>query len=126
MYRSMIGSLLYLNSSRPDVSFWCVIVPCINKIQGNYISLLSKISFNMYIELHVWDLVSNKYKIFLFKHIHIKTWEGVNLIQKGTSKGYQYLNGRLVSWQSKKQKSVSIFTSYTEYIVVSDCTSQVI
>ncbi|KAJ9563108.1 hypothetical protein OSB04_008268 [Centaurea solstitialis] len=51
---------------------------------------------------------------------------GANLDRKSTSGGYQFLGGRLVSWQCKKQTTVSQSTTEAEYIAASQCCSQVL
>ncbi|KAJ9555154.1 hypothetical protein OSB04_009768 [Centaurea solstitialis] len=51
---------------------------------------------------------------------------GANLDRKSTSGGCQFLGGRLVSWQCKKQTTVSQSTTEAEYIAASQCCSQVL
>ncbi|KAJ9542359.1 hypothetical protein OSB04_028865 [Centaurea solstitialis] len=51
---------------------------------------------------------------------------GANLDRKSTSGGCQFLGGRLVSWQCKKQTTVSQSTTEAEYIDASQCCSQVL
>ncbi|KAJ9539001.1 hypothetical protein OSB04_031734 [Centaurea solstitialis] len=79
-YRSMIGSLMYLTTSRPDIMF--AVCVCASD------------------------------------------YGGANLDRKSTSGGCQYLGGRLVSWQCKKQTTVSQSTTEAEYIAASQCCSQ--
>ncbi|KAJ9553033.1 hypothetical protein OSB04_017078 [Centaurea solstitialis] len=51
---------------------------------------------------------------------------GANLDRKSTSGGCQFLGARLVSWQCKKQTTVSQSTTEAEYIAASHCCSQVL
>ena len=51
---------------------------------------------------------------------------GCTLDRKSTSGGCQLLDGKLVSWQSKKQTCVAISTAEAEYIAAAACTSQII
>ncbi|KAJ9556791.1 hypothetical protein OSB04_011405 [Centaurea solstitialis] len=51
---------------------------------------------------------------------------GANLDRKSTLGGCQFLGGRLVSWQCKKQTTVSQSTTEAEYIAASQCCSQVL
>ena len=51
---------------------------------------------------------------------------GCNLDRKSTSGGCQFLDGKLVSWQSKKQTCVSLSTAEAEYIPAAASTSQMI
>ena len=46
--------------------------------------------------------------------------------RKSTSGGCQLLDGKLVSWKSKKQTCVAISTAEAEYIAAAACTSQII
>ncbi|KAI3728784.1 hypothetical protein L6452_17426 [Arctium lappa] len=51
---------------------------------------------------------------------------GANLDRKSTSGGCQFLGARLVSWQCKKQTTVSTSTTEAEYIAAASCCSQVL
>ena len=51
---------------------------------------------------------------------------GANLDRKSTSGGCQFMGARLVSWQCKKQTTLSTSTAEAEYVVVSRCCSQVL
>ena len=48
------------------------------------------------------------------------------LDRKSTSSGCQLLDGKLVSWQSKKQTCVSISTPEAEYVAATTCASKII
>nr|GEX84644.1 hypothetical protein [Tanacetum cinerariifolium] len=47
-------------------------------------------------------------------------------IRRSTSGSTQFLRGRLVSWYSKKQKSIAISTTEAEYIALSGCCAQIL
>jgi len=51
---------------------------------------------------------------------------GCKLDRKSTTGGCQLLGGKLVSWTSKKQNSVSISTAEVEYVVAGSCCAQVL
>ncbi|KAL7591378.1 uncharacterized protein LOC128127223 [Lactuca sativa] len=86
-YRSMIGLLMYLTTSRPDIMF----AVC------QYIRYPDNPKFS--------HLIAVKKKFF---------------------GGCQYLGDRLVSWQCKKQHTVSTSTTEAEYVDASACCSQLI
>ena len=50
---------------------------------------------------------------------------GRGLDRKSTYGGCQFLDGKLVSWQSMKQTCVSLSTTEAQYITTASCTSQV-
>ncbi|GJU21591.1 retrovirus-related pol polyprotein from transposon TNT 1-94 [Tanacetum coccineum] len=76
MYRSMIGSLMYLTSSRPDIMF--AVCACA-RYQVN-------------------PKVSHLYAV---KRI-FSDYAGASLDRKSTTGGCQFLGSRLISWQCKK------------------------
>ncbi|GKE23752.1 putative ribonuclease H-like domain-containing protein, partial [Tanacetum coccineum] len=85
MYRSMIGSLLYLTSSRPDIMF--VVCACA-RYQVN-----PKVS-----HFHVLKRIFSDYA-------------GASLDRKSITGGCQFLGCRLISWQCKKQTVVANSTT---------------
>ncbi|XP_023766515.1 uncharacterized mitochondrial protein AtMg00810-like [Lactuca sativa] len=95
-YRGMIGSLLYLTSSCPDIMY--------------------QESRNLY--------PANE--SFLLQAYSNSNYGGLQLDRKSTSGGYQFLGGLLVSWSSKKQNYIAHSTAKAEYIATTSCTSQVL
>ncbi|XP_062100733.1 uncharacterized mitochondrial protein AtMg00810-like [Humulus lupulus] len=92
LYRSMIGSLLYLTTSRPDISY---IVGVCAWYQGN--PMESHVSVVKRIICYVNDTLS---------------MENDNADdKKRTSGGCLYLGNNLVSWHSNKQNSISLSTA---------------
>ncbi|KAI3813846.1 hypothetical protein L1987_18581 [Smallanthus sonchifolius] len=69
--------------------------------------------------------------IFISQSKYVKSilesdYGGCNLDKKSTLGGCQFLGGRLISWQCKKQTCVSTSTAEAEYIAASSCCAQVI
>nr|GEU99805.1 uncharacterized mitochondrial protein AtMg00810-like [Tanacetum cinerariifolium] len=89
MYRSMIGSLMYLTSSRPDIMF--AVCAC-----ARY-----------HVDPKVLHLNAMK-KTF-------SDYAGASLDRKSTKGGCQFLGCRLISWQCKKQTMVANSTTEAEY-----------
>ncbi|GJX83115.1 putative ribonuclease H-like domain-containing protein [Tanacetum coccineum] len=85
MYRSMIGSLMYLTSSRPDILF--AVCACA-RYQVN-----PKVS-----HIHAVKRIFSDYA-------------GASLHRKSTTRGCQFLGCRLISWQCKKQTVVANSTT---------------
>ncbi|GJZ75516.1 uncharacterized mitochondrial protein-like protein [Tanacetum coccineum] len=101
LYRSMIGSLMYLTFSRPDIMF--TICACA-RFQVNHKS------FNIF---------NSCEKIF-------KIHKRASLDRKSTTGGCQFLGCKLISWQCKKQTVVANSTIEGEYIDASNCCGQVL
>ncbi|GJT13706.1 putative ribonuclease H-like domain-containing protein [Tanacetum coccineum] len=98
LYRSMISSLMYLTSSRPDIMF--AVCACA-RYQVN-----RKIS-----HLHAVKRIFSDYV-------------GASLDRKFTTGDCQFLGSRLISWQCKKQTVVANSTTEAEYVVASSCCRQ--
>ncbi|GJU80380.1 putative ribonuclease H-like domain-containing protein [Tanacetum coccineum] len=88
---SMIGSLMYLTSSRPDIMF---VVGAYARYQVN-----PKVS-------HLHD---------------VKRIFRASLDRKSTTGGCQFLGCRLISWQCKKQTVVANSKTEAEYVAASSC-----
>nr|GFB76077.1 uncharacterized mitochondrial protein AtMg00810-like [Tanacetum cinerariifolium] len=91
-YRSMIGSLMYLTSSRPDIMF------AISQRKATFGLVISK-GFTLY-------LVSYS----------DSDYAGVSLDRKSTTEGCQFLGCRLISWQYMKQTVVATSSTEAEYV----------
>ncbi|KAI3754817.1 hypothetical protein L1987_54608 [Smallanthus sonchifolius] len=97
MYRSMIGSLMYLTASRLDIMF--AVYSCL------------------------WYPSDSEFNFFAYTD---NDYGGCNLDRKSTSGGCQILGERLVSWKCKKQTNVSTSAAEAKYTTASSCCSQVI
>ncbi|GKA22979.1 hypothetical protein Tco_0708941 [Tanacetum coccineum] len=53
-------------------------------------------------------------------------YAGVTQDRKSTTRGYQFLGKRLISWQCKKQTMVATSTTEAEYVVAASCCGQVL
>ncbi|KAJ9565365.1 hypothetical protein OSB04_001331 [Centaurea solstitialis] len=74
-------------------------------------------------KLGLWYPYDNSFDLVAYTD---SDYGGANLDRKSTSGGCQFLGGRLVSWQCKKQTTVSQSTTEAEYIAASQCCSQVL
>ncbi|GJS26517.1 putative ribonuclease H-like domain-containing protein [Tanacetum coccineum] len=100
LYRSMIGSLMYLTASRPDIMF-VVCACCRFKVNPK--------------TSHLIDVK----RIF-------SDYAGATLDRKSTTGGCQFLGRRLISWQYKKQTIVATSTTEAEYVAAANCCGQVL
>nr|GEU66803.1 hypothetical protein [Tanacetum cinerariifolium] len=53
-------------------------------------------------------------------------YAGANLDRKSTTRGCQFLSGRLISWQCKKQTIMATSTTEVEYVAAAHCCGQVL
>ncbi|KAB2612682.1 hypothetical protein D8674_034998 [Pyrus ussuriensis x Pyrus communis] len=116
LYRSMIGSLLYLTASRPDISFS---VGACARYQADpkesHLETVKRIiryvSGTIDYGLH-YSFETNS-EIAGFSDAD---WAGNADDRKSTSGGCFYVGNNLVAWHSKKQNCVSLSTAEAEYI----------
>ncbi|KAL7603079.1 hypothetical protein Lser_V15G19227 [Lactuca serriola] len=126
LFWQMIGSLMYLTSSRRDIMFdvcYCArfqVNPCKPHMVAvkNIFRYLKRTTL-----LGIW-YPSNL--VFFVQAYSDADLGGCGLDRKSTSGGCQFLDGKLVSWQSKKQTYVSLSTPDAKYIASASCTSQVV
>ncbi|KAJ9544733.1 hypothetical protein OSB04_024440 [Centaurea solstitialis] len=98
LYRGMIGSLLYLTASRPNIIY-----------------LKKTPSVGLWYPLHSgFDLLAYT----------DSDYGGCQVDRKSTSGSRHFLGGKLVSWSSKKQNCVSTSTAEAEYVAAASCCSQ--
>ncbi|XP_059663416.1 secreted RxLR effector protein 161-like [Cornus florida] len=126
LYRPIIGSLLYLTASRPDIMYS---VGSVARFQSNPRSshlqaakrILRFVNGTLSYGLH--DLVS---PTLPFKTYSATDWGG-SLLDKSSTLGCCYLLGsNIISRLSKNQAIVSLSTFETEYITTSQAGSQLL
>ncbi|KAD2805952.1 hypothetical protein E3N88_39329 [Mikania micrantha] len=126
LYRCMIGSLMYLTASRPDIMFaTCVCARFQAAPKESHLIAVKRIF--RYLQgtqsLGIWYSTGHSCKLVAFSD---SDYAGCKLSRKSTSGGCQFLGNCLVSWQSKKQTSVATSTVEAEYIAAASCTSQIL
>ncbi|KAI3757928.1 hypothetical protein L6452_05472 [Arctium lappa] len=110
-YRGMIGSLMYLTASRPNIMFsTCLCARFQAKAKESHLLAVKRIF--RYIKgtpyLGLWYPKSSDYKLIAYSDAD---FGGNQLDRKSTSGHLQFLGDRLISWASKKQNCVSISTA---------------
>nr|GFA55387.1 integrase, catalytic region, zinc finger, CCHC-type, peptidase aspartic, catalytic [Tanacetum cinerariifolium] len=101
-YRGMIGTLLYLTASRPDHQF--AIYMCARYQARPTEKHDSSVSLTALADAD---------------------HAGCQDTRRSTSGSVQFLGERLISWSSKRQKSVAISSTKAEYIALSGCCAQI-
>ncbi|GJR16658.1 putative ribonuclease H-like domain-containing protein [Tanacetum coccineum] len=112
LYRSMIGSLMYLTASRPDIMYAvCVCSRFQVTPKTSHLNAVKRIF--KYLKgkpnLGLWYPRESPLDLEAFSD---SDYGGSNLDRKSTTGGCQFLGQRLISWQCKKQTIVA--TSTTE------------
>ncbi|GJW52061.1 putative ribonuclease H-like domain-containing protein [Tanacetum coccineum] len=126
LYRSMIGSLMYLTASRPDIMF--AVCACsrfqvtpktshLNAVKRIFKYLKGKPN------LGLWYPRESSFDLEAYSD---SDYAGANLDRKSTTGGCQFLGSRLISWQCKKQTIVATSTTEAEYVAAASCCGQVL
>nr|GEV88034.1 hypothetical protein [Tanacetum cinerariifolium] len=96
LYRSMIGSLMYLTASTPDIIY----------LKGHY-------------KLGLWYPKESPFDLVAYSNSY---YGSATQDRKSTTGGCQFLGRRLISWQCKKQIIMATSTTKAEYVAaVSGC-----
>ncbi|GJU15575.1 putative ribonuclease H-like domain-containing protein [Tanacetum coccineum] len=126
LYRSMIGSLMYLTSSRPDIMF--AVCACARYQVNPKVSHLHAVKrIFRYLKgqpkLGLWYPKDSPFDLVAYTD---SDYAGASLDRKSTTGGCQFLGCRLISWQCKKQIVVANSTTEAEYVAASSCCGQVL
>jgi hypothetical protein len=126
MYRSMIGSLLYVTASRPDVMFSvCLCARFQVSPRDSHLKAIKRILRYLKHTQNV-RLWYPKRAIFELIRYSNSDYMGYKVERKSTSGRYQLLGRSLVSWSSKKQNSVALSTAEVEYISAGSCCARLL
>nr|GEW01972.1 hypothetical protein [Tanacetum cinerariifolium] len=120
-YRSMIGSLMYVTSSRPDIMFaTCMCARYQANYNEHHVSAVKRICpyLKETINLGLWYPKDSGFDLTAYSDAD---HAGCHLDRKSTSGSVQFLGDKLVCWSSKNKNCVSISTAESEYVVVSSC-----
>ncbi|GJZ96168.1 putative ribonuclease H-like domain-containing protein [Tanacetum coccineum] len=126
LYRSMIGSLMYLTSSRPDIMF--TVSACARYQVNPKVSHLHAVKrIFKYLKgqpkLSLWYPKDSPFDLVAYTD---SDYARASLDRKSTIGGCQFLGSRLISWQCKKQTVVANSTTEAEYVATSSCYGQVL
>jgi hypothetical protein len=120
-YRSMIGSLLYITTSFPDLMHVVGMVGRYQSAPKQSHLLAVKRIFRYLKETMTYGLWYPKNQNFQLTTYSDADWANYVDERKSTSGGAFFLGDSLVAWLSKKKSSISLSNTKVEYIGVSTC-----
>ena len=121
IYRGMIGSLLYLAASRPDLMLSvCVCERFQSNPKESHLCFVKRIIryVNGSIGLGLWYPRVDHLDLVGYCDAD---YAGSLVDRKSTSGTCQFLGRSLVSWFSKKQSSIALSTTEAEYVTAGCC-----
>ncbi|GJS18498.1 putative ribonuclease H-like domain-containing protein [Tanacetum coccineum] len=124
--KSMIGSLMYLTASRPDIMF--AVYACARfQVSPKTSHLLAVKRIFRYLKrkpsLGLWYSKDSPLELVAYTD---SDYAGATQDRKSTTGGCQFLGNRLISWQCKKQTVVATSTTEAEYVAAASCCGQVL
>ncbi|GJW76094.1 retrovirus-related pol polyprotein from transposon TNT 1-94 [Tanacetum coccineum] len=125
-YRSMIGSLMYLTASRPDLVFAvCMCARYQSKPTKKHLEAVKRVFRYLQgtINMGLWYPKDTAMALTAYADAD---HAGCQDTRRSTSGSAQFLGDKLVSWSSKKQTSTSISSTEAEYIAMSGCCAQIL
>ncbi|XP_050253631.1 uncharacterized mitochondrial protein AtMg00810-like [Quercus robur] len=126
LYRSIIGSLLYLTASRSNIAFSMGVCARYQAApKESHLTAMKRIIryVNGTPDYGLW--YSKDSNACLARYLNAD-WAGSVDDWKSTSGSCFYLGNNLVSWMSKKQNSVSLSTAEAEYIAIGSYCTQLL
>nr|GEW02142.1 uncharacterized mitochondrial protein AtMg00810-like [Tanacetum cinerariifolium] len=121
IYRSMISSLMYITSSRPDIMF--AVCACARFRVTPKVSHLHAVKrIFRYLKgkphLGLWYLKDSPIDLVAYSD---SDYVGASQDRKSTTGGCHFLGCRLISWQCKKQTVVATSSTKAEYVAAASC-----
>ncbi|GJV59851.1 putative ribonuclease H-like domain-containing protein [Tanacetum coccineum] len=126
LYRSMIGSLMYLTAFRPDIMF--VVCACARFQVTPKVSHLHAVKrifryLKSQPKLGLWYPKDSPFDLEAYSD---SDYAGASLDRKSTTEGCQFLRSRLISLKCKKQTIFANSTTEAEYVAAANCYGQVL
>nr|GEW11358.1 putative ribonuclease H-like domain-containing protein [Tanacetum cinerariifolium] len=125
-YRGMIGTLLYLTASRPDLQFEiCMCARYQDQPTEKHVHAVKRIFRYLRGTVHrgLWYPKDSFVALTAFAD---GDHAGCQDTRRSTSGSVQFPRERLISWSSKRQKSAAISNTKAEYIALSGCCAQIL
>ncbi|GJW77021.1 putative ribonuclease H-like domain-containing protein [Tanacetum coccineum] len=114
LYRSIIGSMMYLTSSRPDIIF--AVCACAKYQVNPKVSHLHDVKrifryFKGQLKLGLWYLKDSPFDLVAYID---SDYAGASLDRKSTTGGCQFLGSRLISWDYNEKKLIQMVKIHTD------------
>jgi hypothetical protein len=125
-YRSMIGSLLYLCASRPDIMLSvCMCARFQSDPRECHLVAVKRILRYLVATpcFGIWYPERSTFDLIGYSD---SDYAGCKVDRKSTSGTCQFLGRSLVSWSYKKQTSVALSTAEAEYVAAGQCCAQLL
>nr|GEZ93815.1 retrovirus-related Pol polyprotein from transposon TNT 1-94 [Tanacetum cinerariifolium] len=125
-YHGMIGTLLYVTASRPDLQFAiCMCALYQAPPTEKHVHAVKRIFryLRETVNRGLWYPKDSSVALIAFVDAD---HAGCQDTRQSTSGSVQFLGERLISWSSKRQKSAAISSTKAEYIALSGCCAQIL
>ncbi|GJS63079.1 hypothetical protein Tco_0677643 [Tanacetum coccineum] len=122
----MVGSLMYLTASRPDLVFAvCMCARYQAKPTKKHHEVIKRVFWYLRgtINMGLWYPKDTAMALTANADVDHAGCQDTQRITLGST---QFLGDKLVSWLSKKQKTTAISTTEAEYIAMSGCCAQIL
>ncbi|KAK8609111.1 hypothetical protein V6N13_025418 [Hibiscus sabdariffa] len=126
LYRSMIGSFLYLTASRPDIMFSvCLCARFQANPKESHLKVVKRIfRYLQYTpSLGLWYPRDSTFDLHAYSNMD---YGRCKIDRKSTSNTCQFLGNMFISSFSEKQNSIALSTTEAEYISADSCCAQVL
>jgi hypothetical protein len=126
LYRRVVGSLQYLSITRPDIAF---AVGCVCQFMHRptipHWSAVKRILCYLKQTMH-HSLLLQRNSSYHLQAFSDADWAGCPDDRRSTSGYCLFLGNNLISWSSRKQKTVSRSSTEVEYRAIADATAELI
>jgi hypothetical protein len=126
VYRSIIGSLLYLCASRPDIKLSvCMCARFQAAPKECHIRTVKRIMRYLVLtpNLSLWYFKGSHFDLIGYSDTD---YAGYKVDRKSAFSTCQILGRSLVSWSSKKQNFITLSTAEAEYVATGSCCAQLL
>nr|GEU63006.1 putative ribonuclease H-like domain-containing protein [Tanacetum cinerariifolium] len=126
LYRSMIGSLMYLTKSIPDIMF-AVCACARHQVTPKECHLHAVNRIFRYLKGHpklgLWYPKESPFDLIAYSD---SDYGGATQDRKSTTRECPFLGRRLILWQCKKKTIIATSTTEAEYVAAANCCGQVL